>query len=250
MSGVFPLARSLDALGPLCRTVEDVVLIDAAMQGLVAPVVRRGSLRGLSMVVPTNVVFDGAEPGVVSAFETSLARLEQVGVSVRRQDIPAFDRIFATMAAHGALVTAEAYALHRSRLAGPEANEMDRRVVARANLGHSISAADYIEILSVREQLIAEVRATIGPAEIVAYPTVAHVAPPLAPLEADDALFNAMNMKTLRNTLIGNFLEWCGVSIPCGAGDAGMPVGMLLSGLPGADDHLLSVALAVSDILD
>jgi aspartyl-tRNA(Asn)/glutamyl-tRNA(Gln) amidotransferase subunit A len=34
------------------------------------------------------------------------------------------------------------------------------------------------------------------------------------------------------------------VSIPCGTGDAGMPVGLLLSGLPNMDEQLLSVALA------
>ena len=33
MSGVFPLARSLDSLGPLAQTVEDCVLIDRALRG-------------------------------------------------------------------------------------------------------------------------------------------------------------------------------------------------------------------------
>jgi hypothetical protein len=34
-----------------------------------------------------------------------------------------------------------------------------------------------------------------------------------------------INARTLRNTLIGNFLDWCGEPIPCGTGDAGMPGG-------------------------
>ncbi len=80
-------------------------------------------------------------------------------------------------------------------------------------------------------------------------PTLPHVAPPIAPLVADDDLFFKTNGKTLRNTLIGNFLDWCGVSIPCGTGEAGMPVGLLLSGLPNTDEQLLSVALAAEDIV-
>ncbi len=62
-------------------------------------------------------------------------------------------------------------------------------------------------------------------------------------------LFVTTNHKTLRNTLLGNFLDWCGVSIPCGTGDAGMPVGFLLSGLAHADERLLSVALSAEPVV-
>ncbi|MCY1247542.1 2-amino-5-chloromuconic acid deaminase [compost metagenome] len=126
---------------------------------------------------------------------------------------------------------------------------MDRRVVARARLGEKIELSDYIAVLAARERLIAEVSASIGPSEIIAYPTVPHVAPATAQLEADDALFVEMNGRTLRNTSIGNFLDWCGVSLPCGTGEAGMPVGLLLSALPHHDTHLLSVALAAENVV-
>ncbi|KSV88199.1 amidase [Sinorhizobium sp. GL28] len=249
MHGVFPLAKSLDSLGPLCRTVQDAVWTDAAMRGLPASEVRRGNLEGFSIVVPSDVVFDGAEDGVVSAFEEALLRLERAGARVRRQAFPAFTHIFEIMAAHGPLVTAEAFALHRSRLEGADAGLMDRRVVARARLGEKIELSDYIAVLAARERLIAEVSASIGPSEIIAYPTVPHVAPATAQLEADDALFVEMNGRTLRNTSIGNFLDWCGVSLPCGTGEAGMPVGLLLSALPHHDTHLLSVALAAENVV-
>ncbi|OOG70964.1 Mandelamide hydrolase [Ensifer sp. M14] len=249
MRGVFPLAKSLDSLGPLCRTVQDAVWVDAAMRGLPAPEIRRGSLAGLSIVVPTTVVFDGAEDGVVSAFEAALGRLQRAGARVRRQPFPAFARIFETMARNGPLVTAEAYALHRERLEGLEAASMDQRVVARARLGQKISLSEYIATLELREALIAEIAAEIGPNELIAYPTVAHVAPPTAPLLTDDALFADTNARTLRNTSIGNFLDWCGVSLPCGNGDAGMPVGLLLSAQPHHDAHLLSMALAAEAVV-
>ncbi|MGF6174773.1 amidase [Ensifer sp. 4252] len=249
MRGVFPLAKSLDSLGPLCRTVQDAVWIDAAMRGLPAPEIRRGNLEGLSIVVPTTVVFDGAQDGVVSAFEAGVGRLQWAGARVRRQPFPAFERIFEAMAQHGPLVTAQAYALHRDRLEGPQAVSMDRRVVARARLGQKISLSDYIATLEIREALVAEIAAKIGPNELIAYPTVAHVAPPTLPLLTDDALFVETNARTLRNTSIGNFLDWCGVSLPCGSGDAGMPVGLLLSAQPHHDAHLLSMALAAEAVV-
>jgi aspartyl-tRNA(Asn)/glutamyl-tRNA(Gln) amidotransferase subunit A len=103
---------------------------------------------------------------------------------------------------------------------------------------------DYIAILDARERMIAEMAKAIAPGEILVSPTLPHVAPPIAPLAANDDLFVRTNAKTLRNTLIGNFFDWCGVSIPCGTGSAGMPVGLLLSGLPNTDEHLLGLALA------
>ncbi len=249
MNGVFPLATSLDSLGPLCRTVKDAIWIDAAMRGLSAPELARCSLDGLAIVIPETVFFDAAEGGVILAFEAALERLQKAGAKVRRQAFPEVAEIFDLMARHGALVTAEAYALHHRRLAGPQANEMDQRVVKRARLGEKITLTDYIETLDARKRLIAQMAASVAPGELIATPTLPHVAPPIAPLLGDEELFFATNAKTLRNTLIGNFLDWCGVSIPCGKGEGNMPVGLLFSALPRNDDTLLSAALAAEDIV-
>ena len=249
MQGVFPLSKSLDSLGPLCRTVQDAVWIDAAMRGLTSSEIQRGSLAGVSLVVPETIFFDGAEEGVVSAFEAALGRLSAAGAKIRRQPFPLFTELFDLMAKHGPLVTAEAFALHRDRILGPDAAEMDHRVVSRTRLGEKTSMSSYIEIINARERMIADMAQAIASDEILVSPTLPHVAMPIAPLAADDDLFVKTNGKTLRNTLIGNFLDWCGVSIPCGTGDAGMPVGLLLSGLPNTDEQLLSVALAAEGVV-
>ncbi|CAN7326637.1 amidase [Rhizobium sp. LjRoot98] len=249
MQSVFPLAKSLDSLGPLCRTVQDAVWIDAAMRGRTAPDIRRTDLSGLKLVIPETVVFDDAEPGVVAAFEAAVLRLEQAGARVKRRAFPIFAEIFEITARHGALVTAEAFALHKARLEGPEAARMDHRVVARTRLGEKTTTADYIAIADARQRLIAAFTESLDSGELVIHPTLPHVAPPIAPLLADDDLFFKINGRTLRNTSIGNFLDGCGVSIPCGTGDAGMPVGFLLSGLRNADDNLLSVALSAEAII-
>jgi aspartyl-tRNA(Asn)/glutamyl-tRNA(Gln) amidotransferase subunit A len=248
MDGVFPLAKSLDSLGPLCRTVQDAAWLDAAMRGLTTPAVRRLSLDGVEVVIPQNVVFDGVESGVLAAFEGAVERLIDAGVKVARIEITAFDEILALMSSHGALVTAEAYWLHRHRLESDDALSMDSRVVSRTRLGASISLSAYIDILSARTRLIEDVERLVS-GRLIAFPTIPHVAPPIAPLMTDDDLFVKTNARTLRNTLLGNFLDWCGISIPCGAGDAGMPVGFLLSGPAGTDEKLLSIALSAEPVI-
>ena len=250
MDGVFPLAPSLDSLGILVRTVADAIAVDAALCGRAAANGDSVSLGRLRLLVPTNVVFDDVEPGVASAFEIALERLRAAGVRVERQVLPQLDEVLELNRRHGAIVTAEAYALHEERLASPSSAQMDQRVAARARSGAHIRAADYIKIVQARTALIASARQTIGPDRLIAYPTVAHVAPPLARLEEDDELFTKVNGMTLRNTMLGNFLDWCGISIPCGTGEAGMPVGFLLSGLPGEDDSLMLAARDMQTLLD
>jgi aspartyl-tRNA(Asn)/glutamyl-tRNA(Gln) amidotransferase subunit A len=49
--------------------------------------------------------------------------------------------------------------------------------------------------------------------------------------------------------MLGNFLDWCGVSIPCGTGDADMPVGFLLSAIGGRDEALLGAALSAEAVI-
>jgi aspartyl-tRNA(Asn)/glutamyl-tRNA(Gln) amidotransferase subunit A len=248
MAGVYPLARSLDSLGPLCRTVQDAAWIDAAMRGLAPTVVQKRAAVGLDIVIPTNGVLEGAEPGVVTAFEAAIGRLEKAGARISWVRFPGFEEILSIMPKYGPLVTAEAFVLHRERLASADAAGIDPRVVARTRMGEKTSMADYLAILEVRRRLIAETDALIGN-RFVALPSVAHVAPAIDPLLADDEAFFAMNGKTLRNTAFGNFLDWCGVSIPCGTGDADMPVGFLLSAIANRDDDLLAAAMAYEEVI-
>ncbi|PSJ65101.1 amidase [Kumtagia ephedrae] len=251
MDGVFPLAKSLDSLGPLCRTVQDAVWVDAAMRGLpVSGGQARPLPAELAFVIPQTVFFDEAEEGVVAAFETAVERLAAAGAHIRREPFPEFAELFALMARHGALVTAEAFVVHRDRIFGPEAARMDQRVVKRTTLGEKISLADYVETLNARERLIRSFEARIGPGDILLSPTLPHVAPPVGPLLEDEDLFFRINAKTLRNTLVGNFLDCCGVSLPCGTGADAMPVGLLLSGPRGSDDRLLAGAATVERLLE
>ena len=249
LGGVFPLSRTLDTLGVFSRSVVDAVVVDAAARGLAAPDLRRGSLAGLRLIVPTNVVMDALEPAVLDNFEAALGRLALAGAQVERRSVPAFDAVMALNAEHGALAAFEAHALHRERIASEAVSRMDRRVVARLRGAATIPTGSQRIIRETRTRLVGEAAALFDDHTLVAFPTVPHVAPAIAALEGDDALFVRTNTKTLRNTMLGNMLDWCGISIPSGFGEAGLPTGLLLSGGPGRDDHVLATALAAEDLI-
>jgi aspartyl-tRNA(Asn)/glutamyl-tRNA(Gln) amidotransferase subunit A len=249
MDGAYPLSRTLDTLGVFAHSVVDAVLVDAAARALAAPDIRRGEVKGLHVVVPTTLVLDGCDEAVRANFEAALERLARAGAKIERRAFPVFEEILALSAKHLAIVNAEAYALHKERVEGPDAKRMDRRVAARIAMGHAAPLTAYVAVMEARQRLVAQVAAELQGHVVVATPSVAHVAPSIAALEADDDLFVRTNLKTLRNTLLGNFLDWCGVSIPNGTDAEGMPTGFLLSGAPGRDDHLLAVSMAAEDIV-
>jgi aspartyl-tRNA(Asn)/glutamyl-tRNA(Gln) amidotransferase subunit A len=119
---------------------------------------------------------------------------------------------------------------------------MDRRVAARLAAGGKIAPEAVAAFHLGRRALIAEARQALGQRSMLVHPTLPHVAPLVQPLEDDDALYLKTNGLTLRNTTLGNVLEFCGVSLPCGTGAAGMPVGFLLSAIGGLDAEMLAVA--------
>lgn len=248
MDGVFPLSRSLDTLGPLAHSVEDCVIADAVLRGLKKPRVKAAGVKGLRILVPETVVFDGCEDAVAKNFEASLARLAKAGAKVRRMKMPVLQDILDLIAARGHVLGAEALAVHWDRVKGPDAARMDARVVKRILLAEKMTAVDLVLFMEARKRMIAATEALMEDA-LIAFPTTPHVAMPIAPLEADHDVFFRNNAKTLRNTMLGNFLDWCGVSIPNGTDANGMPTAFLFSAAHGQDAAVLSVALGAEDII-
>lgn len=249
MEGVFPLSRSLDTLGPLAQTVADCVLTDAALRGLRAPmVVAAAPLEALDFVIPDTHMMDDLAPAVAANFDAAVARLAKAGARVRQIALPELREVAELMGRYGPLTSAEAMDVHKERLAGPEADRIDPRVVRRIRMADSMSAVDLIRLMQGRRDWIARINARLGNALLIC-PTTPSVAMPIAPLEADVEVFFHHNFRTLRNTAIGNFLDWCGLSIPCGQDSDGMPTGFMMCAPHGQDRAVLSAGLAIETLV-
>ena len=247
MRGVFPLSRTLDTLGPLAQTVEDCVLVDRVLRGSSKAIAKR-DVKGLEFIVPTNIMFDGVEEAVQVNFDAALVRISKAGGKIKRKPFSVFEKFFELLKTRGNVLGPEALHVHWNRVNGPDAARMDQRVVKRIKLAENMTAVDLVEILIQRKALIAECNELIGDA-IVICPTTPHVAMDIKPLEADMDLFFQVNAKTLRNTMIGNFLDWCGLAIPSGADRGGMPTSFLLSAPHGHDAQILGSGLALEGLI-
>ena len=88
--------------------------------------------------------------------------------------------------------------------------------------GRALPAAGYDALLRERPRAQAALAAELGGA-LAVLPTAPHVAPKVAPLEADDDHFLAVNTRTLRATLAMSYLDMPGVSLPIGPAEDGLP---------------------------
>ena len=243
--GAMELARSLDTVGAITRSVDDAWLIDAVLSGQ-ALSVRQRSVKGLRLAVPTTLMQDELDADVSKAFAHTLGRLSAAGALIEEVAWSELSEI-ATLNAPGGFSPVEAYAAHRHRLAADGAR-FDQRVAQRMALGQGVSAADYLTMIDQRHAWIGRSNAAMQGFDAVICPTVPMVAPAIDATCASDAAFFAANRLLLRNTFAINYWDGCAISLPCQApGD--LPVGLMLARANGLDAELLGVAKAIEAAL-
>ena len=101
ITGVLPLAPSLDSVGPLAPGVACCAVIDAVLAGEAPALPVPANVAGLRLAVPTNVVLDGMDSTVGGAFDRTLATLLRAGASITRVHFAAFDEVPAVNARGG-----------------------------------------------------------------------------------------------------------------------------------------------------
>ncbi len=235
--GVFPLSRTLDSVGTIARSVEDILLLDDALLGGVRRTV--ADTRRPDVVVPEGILTEGMAPAVAANLEEALRRIERAGHRILRRRVAAVETAHGLMRDLGTIVAAEAYRLHRAVLDGPDAGRLDPRVRMRLAAGAAIRPGDYARLLDDRKGLARGMAADLDGA-LLACATVVHTAPPLAALERDAEAFARVNALTLRNTMLGSHLDLPGVALPTGTDGDGLPTSLLLSAPAGHDGRLLA----------
>jgi len=249
MAGVLPLSANLDSIGPLAPTVRCCATLDAILAGdeiTIEPSWQPAVVRGLRLAVPTTIVLEGMDAEVAAAFDATISKLSAAGALIDEIEIPEFAQL-ASINAKGGFTAAEAWAWHRDLIARA-GDRYDPRVVSRMRRGESMSAADYLDLLDAREAWVAAVDHRIAGYDALIMPTVPITAPTIAEVIASDDAYYATNGLILRNPTFINFLDGCAVSVPCHAAGTA-PVGVMIAGSNGDDARVLSIGMAVEDVL-
>jgi aspartyl-tRNA(Asn)/glutamyl-tRNA(Gln) amidotransferase subunit A len=245
-AGGIPLSTTLDSFGAIAPTVACCAVVDRILAG-VAPVVPAArSMRGTRFAVLSHLVNEQLEPEVAEAYQAGLSMLSAAGASLIDVRFEALGRLPAINGGHGGFSPIEAWWYHREWIR-KRRDQYDARVLSRILRGEGASAADYLDLIAARERVIAEAEEVFQGFDAILMPTAPILPPRISALENDSEAFFAANALALRNPSLINFLDGCALSIPLPSA-TGAPVGLMVAGLRGEDDKVLSVGLGVEGV--
>jgi len=244
MRGVTQLSYTLDALGPIANTIADCAAFDSAVRGTV-PIAPQKSIHTQRFVVDPDLIDRyGVDESVSRNFDQFIEALEANGACVERRSLRSLATFNALLHERGWIGSLEAFDRYRSLLDSADAARLDPRVKTRLELVRSVPPERHGELLGSRKMLLAQFAQELSGATFVA-PTVAHVAPLLAPLSQNPELFANVNLRTLALTMPASFLDAPAVAMPSGFDADGLPTSVQLMRAQGDDDALLAVARSI-----
>jgi aspartyl-tRNA(Asn)/glutamyl-tRNA(Gln) amidotransferase subunit A len=237
--GVVPLVKRFDTVGPLCRTVEDAAMLLAVLAGE-AP----ADLEGAPLQCLRLMVLEGIGPmreTPEAAFEDAVSRLEAAGARIERR---ALDCVAAALPLPACLYTTEGYGEWGALIeARPEV--MFHQIRDRFLAGAAFTGAEFIEALRKLERLRGEYHAATAGYDAVIMPTTATLPPNVERLLAESDHYRSENVLALRNTVVGNLMGLCALTLP-----TDMPsCGVMAMAAPGRDRVLLRLGAAMEAAL-
>jgi aspartyl-tRNA(Asn)/glutamyl-tRNA(Gln) amidotransferase subunit A len=242
MDGIVPLCASLDHAGPIARTVGDAALLYAALGGgRSLRVSARRSVRGLRLGWPEEYFFERIQPEVMRAIEAARRVWEKKGVRIVKVSLRQID---AANRASMPIALAEAYQFHREAGYFPaRAVDYSDDVRTRLEKGAGVTAADYLDARAVVRRAKQEfqecgerIDAMLAPTVPIAAPRIGEARVKIAGVEEET------RGALLRLCRPANLWGAPAISIPCGATQQGLPIGLQLVGFEGREAALLALA--------
>ncbi len=247
--GVFPLSWSLDHVSTLTRTVEDAAILLEAVAGAdpldptcsTRPVpgyraALNGDVRGLRIgILEQHMTGADLRPGVAEAAAAAVTELEKAGMLVKKVCLPSLEyadpALLLAILPEGTLVH-EKWLRERPQ----DYAEMTRQ---QLETGALIPAVDYLRAQQVRTRLLRECMQALQEVDVMINPTVAWEAP-----QEDPTVAGIEGAAEARRTGPFNLTGLPAISVPCGFGPSGLPLGLQIVGAPFAEEMVLRVAHA------
>jgi aspartyl-tRNA(Asn)/glutamyl-tRNA(Gln) amidotransferase subunit A len=254
-AGVYPLSWSLDSVGVLARSVEDAALVYQSIRGSdinddttlglgsqdVLKTLKSG-VKGMRMAFAETVFFDDIHPEVGTAVRACGDVFKELGADVSSIEFPQAAEAI-QLNPGGVFIASEGYTLNKKWLE-ENFDQLDPVVAQRMIKGKDITAADYLGNMLASKRLRARVYNVLKEIDALLVPTTCVPAKPVAEVDTDIDTYLTHNTVYLRNTNIGNTLNLCGLSVPCGFTKDGLPIGLLIYGKPFQEEVILNIGYA------
>ena len=227
-AGIKFAAETLDTIGLLARTIDDVDLITAALVNR-PPTLGRTLGSAPKLGLCRTPLWDTAQPETKHAVEDAAKRLAAAGASMREIVLPEeFSRLY-----HAARETINNYERARSMAADYAANgaRISKVLGDRVKLGTAMKHADYVAALQLGEQCRARIETAFEGIDAIIAPCVKGE-PPLGLAHTGDPAFQQF----------WTVLYVPAMSLPTHSGPNGLPVGIQMVAPRYQDERLFACA--------
>ena len=261
-NGVIPHSQVQDAFGnqtyvtPMTRTVADTALMMQAMAGedasdpwsigipatdFIGGALPRGDLSGRKILFCLTPTGRKVSADVAAAFSASLKTLKALGAELEEMSGDGFD-----VEPIWRAINHTVWRTRFERLAAEHRDELSETFLKQLALAQRTSGADYQQAMFDRTILFRRVQALLQRGDTLAMPTISRTALPIeqdlfGAIEIDDEVFNDVRPNWFPWTMPFNMTGHPAVSIPCGFGVDGLPIGLQLVGRFRGDAELLRV---------
>ncbi len=260
-AGVYPLSWSLDSVGALTRSVEDVALVYQCLQGvdtndettwgLAAQDVLKDlkdGVGGMRMAFAETVFWEDVDPEIEKAVRECGRVFEGLGARVSSIEFSEADQA-RQLNSKGLIIAAEAYTLNKQWVE-EHFDRLDPIVAHRIIKGKDVAAIEYLQNNIAWRNLRVKAINSLRNVDALLVPTTAIPALPTAEVDADTDIYSKRNLSYLRNTAIGNVLNMCGLSVPCGFTKQGLPIGLMIYAKPFQENIVLRAGFAFQEVTD
>ena len=241
MSGVIPLALSLDHVGPLADSVEDIFNSHISMIKRDESINKNVTIR---IIKPKNFFYDGLDKKFSQAFENLLSLLSKFA-TIKTKKIQYIDH---APGAQFITINSEAFSFYKKYL--NKSNYFGDDVSSRLEIGKYIMAHDYIKAQSYRRILRKSLDSILSGGEVLITPTI--------PIKPPNILDNHVIFKKKKKPVAPVLTRFTSpfnlsgspvISMPFYFDTNSFPFSFQLVGAYGSDFRLLSVAKKIEEII-
>ncbi len=244
------LSTSFDTPGILAKSVEDISFgfsaIDPIAKANRSMMIEPRPLSGLRIGITKDYFWERCIDDVGEIVENTIAELTLAGAKTSPMDAPEAGTAVRVWG-EGSIVASEGYAFLQNNL--PSWIEtLDPNVLSRMEVAKEAKTLDYHTALHNISELSSSFQSKLEDVDVLAVPTVPITPPKVADI-VDPEVYKKNNLSALSNTMPGNVLGICALTLPVGLDKTGMPVGLQLITLPHREEALISIALGIENLI-
>ena len=259
-NGVIPHSQVQDAFGnqtyvtPTTRTVADTALMMQALAGedasdpwsvgitvpdFIDRAIPRGDLRGQKILFCLSPPGRPVASDVANAFKAALDRLAGLGAALEEFSGEHFD-----IEPIWRAINHTAWRTRFEKLAADHGDQLSETFLKQLALATKVSGVDFQQAMFDRTALFRRVQSLLARADLLAMPTLTRTALPIdqdlfGTIEIDGQSYDNVRPHWFPWTMPFNMTGHPAISLPCGFGRDGLPIGLQLVGRFRGDAELL-----------